>query len=190
MLEELQAAGVQGEKIMFAVVDTECPKWGAFTLADARAIDLEMKEASGIYHRESEELAGLPADRRARLRCRVLDHFTEDLAPDIRAIFDEADRLAGQCTRRDDVLPGDQLAEVAASVAIRAPVLPMTAQHDVLTVDELASLLRVSRNTAYQAINAGEIPGVRRIGRTIRISRDAVLVWLGGKDHVPRSRRY
>jgi len=48
----------------------------------------------------------------------------------------------------------------------------------VLKVDELAELLRLSRNTVYESIQRGEIPGVRRVGRCIVISRDAVLDWL------------
>ncbi len=59
----------------------------------------------------------------------------------------------------------------------------------VLTVDELASLLRVNRDTIYKAISEGKIPGIQKIGRRIRISRDAVIEWLRGKDHVPRSER-
>jgi excisionase family DNA binding protein len=51
-------------------------------------------------------------------------------------------------------------------------------QTTVLTVDELAALLRVERKTVYAAITRGDIPGVRRVGRSIRISRDAVLDWL------------
>ena len=50
-----------------------------------------------------------------------------------------------------------------------------------LTVDEFAALVRVDRKTAYAAIQDGKIPGVRRIGRCIRINRDAVLPWLAGK---------
>ena len=58
----------------------------------------------------------------------------------------------------------------------------------VLSVDELADVLRIERKTVYAAISRGEIPGVRRIGRTIRISRDAVLSWLAeGQGRVPRS---
>jgi excisionase family DNA binding protein len=61
---------------------------------------------------------------------------------------------------------------------------------DVLTVDELAALLRVERKTAYAAIARGEIPGVRRIGTRLRISRTAVLTWLAqGQGCVSRSRR-
>lgn len=58
-----------------------------------------------------------------------------------------------------------------------------------LTVDELANLLRMDRKTVYAAIQRGEIPGVRRIGRALRISRDAVLRWLAeGQGRVSRSR--
>lgn len=65
-----------------------------------------------------------------------------------------------------------------------------TSPSAVLTADELAKLLRVDRKTVYAALNAGEIPGARRIGRTIRISRDVVLRWLADdQDRVPRSRR-
>ena len=49
----------------------------------------------------------------------------------------------------------------------------------VLTVEEVARLLRISRGAAYQAARRGELPGVRRVGRTLRVSRDAVLTWLG-----------
>jgi excisionase family DNA binding protein len=60
-------------------------------------------------------------------------------------------------------------AAAPASVGALAPVL---------TVDEVAALLRVERKTVYAAIQRTEIPGVRRIGSVIRISRDAVLDWL------------
>ena len=45
----------------------------------------------------------------------------------------------------------------------------------VLTVDELASLLRINRDTIYKAISEGQIPAVSKIRRLIRISRDGVL---------------
>ena len=58
----------------------------------------------------------------------------------------------------------------------------------VLTVEELAAYLRVNRKTIYQAIAAGELPGARHIGGTIRICRDAVLTWLSGEGRVSSSR--
>jgi excisionase family DNA binding protein len=48
----------------------------------------------------------------------------------------------------------------------------------ILTVDELAGFLRLNRKTVYEALSRGEIPGVRRIGGTFRISRDSVLGWM------------
>jgi excisionase family DNA binding protein len=48
----------------------------------------------------------------------------------------------------------------------------------VLTVEEVADLMRIDRKTAYAAIACGEVPGVRRIGRCIRVSRDVLLRWL------------
>jgi excisionase family DNA binding protein len=48
----------------------------------------------------------------------------------------------------------------------------------VLTVEEVADLMRVDRKTAYAAIAEGGVPGVRRIGRCIRVSRDVLLRWL------------
>ena len=49
-----------------------------------------------------------------------------------------------------------------------------------LTVDEAARLLRVNRKTLYDAVREGRVPGVVRMGRTIRIGRDALLEWLRG----------
>jgi excisionase family DNA binding protein len=53
---------------------------------------------------------------------------------------------------------------------------------EVMTVAELAALLRVNRKTLYEALARREIPGVRRIGRTFRISRSTVVAWLHGQD--------
>jgi excisionase family DNA binding protein len=58
-----------------------------------------------------------------------------------------------------------------------------------LTVDELASLMRVNRKTVYDAIARGEIPGVQSLGRVIRIHRRTVVDWLRGEARVLRSTR-
>jgi excisionase family DNA binding protein len=47
-------------------------------------------------------------------------------------------------------------------------------------VDEAAAFLRLNRKTLYDAVRAGELPGVVRVGRSIRIGRDALLGWLQG----------
>jgi excisionase family DNA binding protein len=66
---------------------------------------------------------------------------------------------------------------------------PLVDVPGVLSVDELARFLRVNRKTIYEAIARGEIPGARRIGRTYRIDRQAVLDWLKGQGRALRSRR-
>jgi excisionase family DNA binding protein len=48
----------------------------------------------------------------------------------------------------------------------------------LLTVEEAARVMRVSRNGAYNAVAEGVIPSIR-IGRTIRIPRDALAAALG-----------
>jgi excisionase family DNA binding protein len=58
---------------------------------------------------------------------------------------------------------------------------------EVLTVREAAAILRVGRNQLYQAVGRGEV-GAVRIGRSIRISKQALLDLLAGRQP-PASRR-
>jgi excisionase family DNA binding protein len=58
----------------------------------------------------------------------------------------------------------------------------------ILTVEEVADLMRIDRKTAYAAIACGEVPGVRRIGRCIRVSRDVLLRWLEQGEAKPAVR--
>lgn len=44
---------------------------------------------------------------------------------------------------------------------------------DVVSISELQSMLRISRNTAYELVRSGKIHSVK-IGRTYRIPRSAV----------------
>jgi excisionase family DNA binding protein len=55
-----------------------------------------------------------------------------------------------------------------------------------LTVEELATLLRVNHKTIRDAIKRREIPGVRRIGTAFRIHRATVLDWFASQDRVAR----
>jgi excisionase family DNA binding protein len=52
---------------------------------------------------------------------------------------------------------------------------------DVLTLAELAALLRVPAERAEERALAGDIPG-RRLGDEWRFSRAAVMAWLAGGD--------
>jgi excisionase family DNA binding protein len=77
--------------------------------------------------------------------------------------------------------------DVGEAAGDAAPAAEML--REVLTVEEAAQLLRVNRKTLYTAISAGEIPGVRRIGGVIRLSRDRLLRWLSEGDGRTSRRR-
>ncbi len=51
----------------------------------------------------------------------------------------------------------------------------------VITVAEAAAILRISRNSAYEAVRRGEIPSIR-IGRLLRIPRTAILKMVGAAE--------
>lgn len=46
---------------------------------------------------------------------------------------------------------------------------------EILTADEVAKLLRVNRKTVYEAVHAGQLDGVIRLGRALRFIRSRVL---------------
>jgi len=48
-----------------------------------------------------------------------------------------------------------------------------TEEAEVLTIAEAAKVLRVARNTVYQATKRGDIPSIR-VGRRILIPREAL----------------
>ena len=57
---------------------------------------------------------------------------------------------------------------------------------EVLTAREAAAILRVGRNQLYQAVERGEL-GAVRIGRSIRIPRQALLALLTSTGPLPAS---
>jgi excisionase family DNA binding protein len=59
-------------------------------------------------------------------------------------------------------------------------------QAAVLTVEEAAQLLRISRGSAYEAVRAGTIPSVR-VGRSLRVPRHALEKMLSPGSEAPGS---
>ncbi len=51
-----------------------------------------------------------------------------------------------------------------------------------LTVPETARLLRINRGKAYQMANGGTLPGMIRLGRTIRVDRERLIAGLQEAD--------
>ncbi|NOK04814.1 MULTISPECIES: helix-turn-helix domain-containing protein [Myxococcus] len=69
------------------------------------------------------------------------------------------------------------------STCRKAPVLAAVAlpgAPDFLTVEEAAALLRVNRKTLYESIRLGQVPGIVRLGRVLRIRRSALVNWMPG----------
>lgn len=58
---------------------------------------------------------------------------------------------------------------------------------EVLTVDQVAEMLGLGKNTVYEAASRGDIPH-RRVGRRLIFSRTAVLDWLQCKPAVEAKR--
>jgi excisionase family DNA binding protein len=55
----------------------------------------------------------------------------------------------------------------------RAQALPT-----LLTIDDVARVLRTSRGAVYAMAARGQLPGLTRIGRRVLIRADALLDWL------------
>ena len=72
-----------------------------------------------------------------------------------------------------EATPSPLPSPAGASLPNPASAIPL-----ILTVDEVAELLRVNRKTVYQAAANGDIPGVRRLGRTLRFYGPALAQWL------------
>lgn len=69
-----------------------------------------------------------------------------------------------------------------SNATISRPEKVRPARHDeeYLTVAEIATLLRVSKMTIHRLIDAGEIPGTIRVGRSIRVAHSAFQAYLAG----------
>jgi len=55
----------------------------------------------------------------------------------------------------------------------------------VLTVDEVAQIMRIHRETVYAMARRGEIP-CKKVGGSLRFSRDRIFKWLNGDEEVER----
>lgn len=59
---------------------------------------------------------------------------------------------------------------------------------ELLRLGEVASLMSISRSQAYQLALDGRLPGVVRIGTSVRIHRRTLLAWLDAQSRGPVSR--
>lgn len=92
----------------------------------------------------------------------------------VRAIFRTAATDAP--TRGDAQLVANHEATLADDHATPPSVVDVETEA-VLDVEDIATLLRVGRNTVYGLVARNQIPH-RRLGKSIRFSRVAVMSWL------------
>lgn len=70
--------------------------------------------------------------------------------------------------------------EAEARRQVHAPTRrwQVNAEPAVITIEELAGLLRVSLPTAYAAVARGQVPGAVKVGRVWRLHRETVVRWM------------
>ena len=59
----------------------------------------------------------------------------------------------------------------------KAVTMVFSEYNDVVTVSELAKMLNIGRNTAYELVRCGAVHSIK-IGRQIRISKQTVLDYI------------
>jgi len=87
------------------------------------------------------------------------------------------DALVGTTGRRKQQLVSELLGEQLGVGRIEIREAPEILDEQVLTLAELAALLRVPVQLVEERAEAGELPG-RRFGEEWRFARAAVLAWL------------
>ncbi len=104
------------------------------------------------------------------------------------------DRLADHTGRPKQHLLSELLADRLASGTLSVGRLevanpPEVTDGDVLTLEEAATLFKLSPEAVQAAAERGDVPG-RRFGKAWRFSRLALLTWLGRGERVgPRKGR-
>ncbi|WP_437992199.1 helix-turn-helix domain-containing protein [Sorangium sp. So ce145] len=64
--------------------------------------------------------------------------------------------------------------------AHEVPEVPEELQ--AFTPAQVAALLQINIKTLYDRISRGEVPGVIRTGRALRLARPAIVAWLSAGD--------
>jgi len=60
------------------------------------------------------------------------------------------------------------------------------APNEVLTIDELAAYLRISKSTAYKLVREGQIPS-QKVGRHWRFRKQMIDRWLDQREYTANS---
>lgn len=147
------------------------------------------KGVFGISHslveaRTSAGLTQAELARRTSVPTRLVEQWERGEATPSIAIVEEIAKLTGTIVRVSLVSPE---AGSGAERQADSPAHAALGDAGIMTIDEVAEFLRLNRKTVYELARQGKIP-VRRVGRSLRASREAVLRWLS-EESLPRQRR-
>jgi excisionase family DNA binding protein len=95
------------------------------------------------------------------------------------------DRLVGSTGRRKQQLVSELLGEQLGVGRIDIREAPQADADAVLTLEDVAALLRLPLEAVSARAQSGELPG-RRFGEEWRFSRTALMEWLAGGEGEPR----
>lgn len=140
-------------------------------MIDGAGLNLEQNELASmlVEARKSARLSQAELARRMSVPTRLVEQWESgEAAPSVAAVNEFAAAtgtsvrvsLVSHTTSESDATPpGDPC---------------------IMTVDEVAELLRLNRKTVYELVRQGKIP-VRRGGRSLRANREIVMRWLSEK---------
>ncbi len=127
-----------------------------------------------VEARTSAGLAQAELARRMRVPTHVLQRWESGEATPSFAMVKEFAALTGRSIRVTLVSPEARTtAPLLGDSAAQAPL----GDPCIMTIDEIAELLRLNRKTVYELARQGKIP-VRRVGKSLRASRETVMRWL------------
>ena len=120
-----------------------------------------------------------PATRRAASASRALAREGPSLV-DFTAIVPVATRWTEvrSNTSLASTRPTESKADSQRQVGSAAAVSSLDTLPPLLTVDEVAAVLRTSRKGVYAMAERRQLPGITRIGRRLLVRRDDLLSWL------------
>jgi excisionase family DNA binding protein len=75
-----------------------------------------------------------------------------------------------------------RLHSTAVDILECQPVISLVILDQMLTADEVAQMLRITRATLYKLVKEGKIPGWR-VGTDLRFSLEAIEKWMQEAEH-------
>jgi excisionase family DNA binding protein len=141
------------------------PLYVRLPAAEAEKLD---KAAFALRARKQDLVTGLLA--------RYVDPSSEPGLEDLRELG-----VAGRSARRSDGTRRVTIETRDDTLTVGRHSFRPAEQPEVLTLSEVAELLRVEPETAHALAERGELPG-RRVGDEWRFARRAVLEWLARRE--------